>query len=157
MCTMPIFYGVMSATAAYGTYSTVEQKQESRAVANYNASLERDKADEARRAGATASADHMRKVRRLIGSQTAAAGASGADIFSGSSGALLDETLRLGMDDASRISYNAELAALGHEASARSIKMQSSLDSKVYDGKVAKGIGQIAAYSTQSWIEAKKQ
>ena len=33
--------------------------------------------------------------------------------------------------------------------------MQSSLDSKAYDGKVAQGIGQIAAYSTQAWIPAK--
>lgn len=156
MCNMAVYYGVMAVATAFSVYSTVEQKNQADGVAKYNAAAEVDKAAEARRAGAIANADHMRKVRHLIGTQIAAGGASGADVFSGSSENTLDETMRLGLDDASRISYNAELAALGHEGAAQSLRMQSGLDQSAYNGRIGQGLGQIAGYSTQAWLAGKK-
>lgn len=152
MCYMAAYYGVMAAAAAFSVYSTVEQKQTANAIADHNAQVEDNKAVEARRAGAIANADHMRKVRRLIGSQIASSGASGADIFSGSSGDTINETMRLGAEDASRISYNAEMAALGHESAAQSLRVQKGLDNSAYNGRIGQGLGQIAGYSTKAWL-----
>ena len=110
-----ILMGVGTAVSAYGSY---EQGQTQKKVADYNAKMQRQAADDALQRGSIASAEHQDKVRKMIGRQTAIGGASNLDLSGGSFQQVQDQTQQYGQLDSLRLMSNAQREAWGMNASA---------------------------------------
>lgn len=96
--------------SAYGLY---QQGQQQKALDSYNADLAHVQETDALRQGAVAEERQRQKVRQIMGSQTAAMGASGGVVGSGSFGNILDQTATFGEQDAQQIRTNALRSAWG--------------------------------------------
>lgn len=85
-------------------------------LSQYNQKVETQKAGAAIQAGETAAEQQRQRVRQAIGAQTAAQGASGAQVGVGTFGDITDQTARLGEQDAQTIRLNAARNAWGINA-----------------------------------------
>lgn len=117
----------------------IQQGETQNKIAENNATALRYQAQSANEAGAVAEQTHRLKVQQLLSSQTAAAGASGADVGSQSFGKVMDQTATMGELDAQTIRMNALREAWG-------LKTQAL--SQEYSGKAAKAAGYAGALGT---------
>lgn len=136
MCSPAI---ALLAVTAVSSYSQIKQGQDQQDINNAQASAVDDQAQRANEAGSIAEQSHRGKVQKIIGSQTAAAGASGADVASGSFGDVMDETAVFGEMDAQTIRMNALRESWGLKTQAQGLR---------YQGKAAKAQGMSNALGT---------
>ena len=135
-------YAAVAAAAIGGgvsAYAQVSSAGAQKDAQDYNAKVASNNALDAEQRGAQAAADHKQKVRELIATQTAAAGASGVDTASGTAGQIATETAGTGELDALRMINNAQRQASGLQA-------QSTLDE--YQGNAAATAGSLNAAGT---------
>jgi hypothetical protein len=113
---------VMAVTTVASTaYSITTQRAEGRyrkGVADYNARVSENEAQETRRAGVEAENIQRRKTAELLSKQRAQLGAAGVELGTGSPLQLQEETVALGEADALRIRSNYEARAESLETGA---------------------------------------
>lgn len=137
MCNPAIAMVVVTAvSAAYSGYSQHQQGKYQKSVADYNAAVAENEAQEVRDAGTEAENKQRRKTAELLSKQRAQLGAANVDLSSGSALQLQEDTLALGEADALRIRSNYE-----HQSA--SLMGESSLISN--KGEAAESAGNTAA------------
>ena len=114
--------GLGTITQAAGQASEIGAKADMASamskVNDYNAKVQLEKAKYSRDNAKTKTDEHRKSVRQLIGSQRAAAGASGVVADVGSPMDLLKASAMQGEYDAQVLLYQGELEAWGHERQA---------------------------------------
>ena len=127
---------LLIAGTAISTYGVVQQGQTTKQIANRNADAANYSAQDALERGAAAEQVHRQKVRQLISSQTAAAGASGAAVESQSFQKVLDQSATMGELDIQTIRTNALREAWAFKNQATGLNLQGQMDSQasLYSG-----------------------
>lgn len=126
-------------SAAYTANQQVEQGRYQKDVAEYNARVAENEAEETRRAGVEAENIQRRKTAELISKQRAQLGAANVDLGSGSALQLQEDAEILGEADALRIRSNFESQAGALDTSATLTESQ---------GEFAESAGRTAAAGT---------
>ena len=103
-----IMAGVAIVSAAFTANQQVQQGKYQKGVADYNAAVAENEAQEVRDAGVEAENTQRRKTAELISKQRAQLGAANIDLSSGSALQLQEDTIALGEADALRIRSNYE-------------------------------------------------
>lgn len=124
-------YGVISAVmavagTAVSVYSSVQQGKQADDLAEYNAKLAENEAQDARNLATEKENDKRLKTRQLISTQKAQLGASGVDINTGSALQLQQDTATLGEVDALRIRATGDKTVESYESQAALNKLQGS-------------------------------
>jgi hypothetical protein len=125
--------------AGVSAYSAVQSGESQKDAANYNATVDRQRAQDALQRGAIEAAGKRDKARQIASSQVEAMSSSGISTNTGTALDLLTETAGLGKLDAMRSMNNARREAWGLKASA---------DLDVFEGKAAKRTGYLNAAGT---------
>jgi len=112
MCSPLAVMAVGTVISAAGQY---QQGQTQQAIDNRNAMVANYQASDALVRGSSAEQIQQSKVRQLVASQTAAAGASGAAVESQSFGKVIDQTNEMGTVDALTLRTNALREAWGYK------------------------------------------
>lgn len=121
MCNPVALAWVGTAIAAGGQ---IQQAQTQNAIAQVQAKQLIYAAQSAAEAGAVAEQQHRDKVKQLLATQTAAAGASGADVQSQSFGKVMEQTATMGELDAQTIRTNALREVYGLKTQATNVAWQ---------------------------------
>jgi hypothetical protein len=100
---------IMIAAAVASAASAYQAGQTQKKASEYNAQVATMEADQQRQAGAANAADAMYKARLLLGTQKAAAAASGVDPGTGSPLEIASDTAARTTLDALRIKYGADV------------------------------------------------
>jgi hypothetical protein len=116
-----------AASAGFMAVSQVRQGRYKRGVADYNARVAENQAQETRTAGTEAENVQRRKTAELLSRQKAQLGASGVELGSGSALQLQEDTIALGEADALRIRSNFEAKAGALETGADLTRGQGAL------------------------------
>ncbi len=113
---------VMAVTTIASTFVTAQAQREQgryqKGVADYNARVAENEAQEVREAGVEAENIHRQKAAQLLAKQKAQLGAAGVELTSGSPLQLQEDTVTLGEADALRIRSNFERRAEALETGA---------------------------------------
>lgn len=136
MCSPALAVLALTGVSAYGQ---TQQGRTEEKIARYNASALDQQAQRVSESGAVAEQTQRMKVQQLLASQTVAAGASGADVSSGSFGDVMDDTAVFGELDAQTIRMNAGREAWGLKTQGQALR---------YQGKAAKARGVTGAIGT---------
>jgi hypothetical protein len=140
---MPALPAIAAIAAVVGTgvsiYSSVQSGKSQKDAAEYNAEMDRRRAQDALQRGANDAAAVKDRARRIASAQVEGAAMSGVAINSGTPLALLTETAGLGELDRLRTINNARREAWG-------LKAQSVLDE--FQGSTAQRIGYLNAAGT---------
>lgn len=136
MCSIPIAMLAMTAVSAYGQ---IQQGNNQAQIASQQANAVNDQAQRVNEAGAISEETHRQRVQALLSTQTAVAGASGADVGSQSFGKVMDQTATLGELDSQTIRMNALRDAWGLKTQALGLN---------YQGQAAKAAGYSGAFGT---------
>ena len=99
--------------AGVSAYTAVAASDNAHDTAKYNAEVQENAAKDAQQRGAIAAAEHQDKVRRMIGTQMATAGANGLLTTTGTPLDIMTDTAGMGKLDALRILDNASRQAKG--------------------------------------------
>jgi len=140
MCT-PIA-ALATATVVSGVFSAQQQLRQGRfqqGVAEYNARVAENEAEQVRRVGAERENVQRQRTAELISRQRAQLGASGVDVGSGSALQLQEDAQVLGEVDALRIRRNFEDRATGLETQASLTRQQ---------GEAARSASRSATFGT---------
>jgi len=129
----------MLAVTAFQAFSQVQQGQATRRIYASQAAAVDDEAQRVSESGSVAEQTHRLKVQQLISTQTAAAGASGADVSSQSFGNVMDQAATTGELDALTIRMNAQREAWGLKTRAQGLR---------YQGRAAEAAGVSQALGT---------
>lgn len=125
MCNPAAGFAIASMlVTAYGQKKQADYQVD---LSRYNNKVEDQKSAATLQAGEVAADQHRQKVRQMIGAQTAAQGASGAQVGVGTFGDITDQTARLGEQDAQTIRLNAARSAWGINAQGLSDQMSGDL------------------------------
>lgn len=126
--------GAASAVAGAGlsAASAIQQGNEAKETAKYNAKVEEVKAVDAERRGSMAEATQRQRAQIILGKQRAAQGGSGVLADTGSGSDVLQQTAAFGERDATAMRLNAGREAWGYRSKA-------TLDR--YSGEVAQEKG----------------
>jgi len=127
------------ASTAIQAQAQTKQGQYRKGVADYNARVDENEAQNVRRVGGENENIKRQKTAELLSKQRAQLGASGVDLSSGSALQLQQDTVALGEADALRIRKNFESRAQSLETGAGLTRSQ---------GDFAKSAGQNAAIGT---------
>ena len=136
MCSPAIFLAAGTAVSAYGQ---IQQGQTQQAIDNRNATVLNYQASDAAVRGSQEEQIQRQKVQQLLGAQTAAAGASGADVGSKSFGDVMATSAAMGELDAQQIRMNAMREAWGFKTQAEGLQWQ---------GQAAKQAGLVGGIGT---------
>ncbi|QZI92144.1 hypothetical protein PODOV073v1_p0019 [Vibrio phage PS25B.1] len=140
MCNpMAIQAAVMIAGAAYSADQQQKQGKYQRGVAEYNAQVAENEAEEVRAKGVEEENLQRRRTAELLSKQRAQLGAANVDLGSGSALQLQEDTIALGEADALRIRSNTD-------AQYESLQSQSYLTKN--QGENAEQAGKGAAFGT---------
>lgn len=131
--------GTTAAAGAVQAYNQHEQGVYERDVANYNAKVQDQQAQQVEEIGNIQEQQQRTKVRQVIASQRAGMAGSGAVVDSGTFGNVLDDTLYMGEADAQMIRANAAKEAWGYRVGADMTRRQ---------GQLAKAAGDANAFGT---------
>lgn len=119
---MPALPIITAAAAVIGAgvsaYSSIQSGNSQKKAANYNAEMERRKAQDALQIGAIEGAAKRDKARKIASQQAEGIAMSGVALDTGTPLALLTETAGLGELDSLRAVNNAQRQAYGFNASA---------------------------------------
>lgn len=127
------------ALTGISAYSQVRQGQSQQHILDNQATAVDDQAQRVRESGAIAEQSQRLKVQQLLSTQTAVAGASGADVNSQSFGKVMDQTATFGELDAQTVRMNALREAWGLGTQATALR---------YQGKATKAAGMSSAFGT---------
>ena len=137
MCNPVAIQAVVAVASVAMTVSTQrKQSRYQKGVADYNARVSENEAQETRTAGVEAENVHRRKVAALLSKQRAQLGASGVELGSGSPLQLQEDTVTLGEADALRIRSNFESRAAALETSAELTKSKGAFAESIGKSKV---------------------
>lgn len=137
-----IGYIALGISALAGGYSAVETRNQGKAIeaqSEIDAQIAAEQGEQAKQAGLVEEEKHLRRVRQMIGSQRAAAAASGVDVNFGTPLEIQDETMALGVADAETIRMNALRQAWGFDVQAVN---------SVNQGRAARATGRNRAVGT---------
>ena len=126
-------------SAAFTANQQVQQGKFKKGVADYNARVAENEAEDTRNAGVERENIQRRKTAELLSKQRAQIGAANIDLTSGSALQLQEDTETLGEADALRIRSNFESRAEALETGAELTRTQ---------GEFAESAGRGAAFST---------
>jgi hypothetical protein len=110
--------------AGIGAYSAYASAENAAETAEYNAKVQENAALDAQQRGAAEAAEHQDKVRRMLGTQIATAGANGLLATTGTPLDMLTDTAGMGKLDVLRILNNAQRQASGLHDQAGLLKIQ---------------------------------
>lgn len=127
------------ASAAIGTYSQYKSGKEAQKIANINAGIADQQAQDALARGEREAADYGVKIKQLMGTQTAAYAGQGVMIDAGSPVRVMADTAKYGELDQLTIVNNAKLEAWGLKTQASSMRLE---------GRYARQRGMFGAGST---------
>lgn len=120
---------IAAASAAASAYGTYQQSKTQKEMANYNAEVAEQQAQDARRRGDEEANKVRKQNAQLAGAQRAAMSAKGLDFSEGSAAEALDQTEFFGQYDqniartnAAREAWNARAQKRGYEFEAKSIR-----------------------------------
>jgi hypothetical protein len=116
-----------TAASAYGQYKTGQGQQE---IANANASIDQQKATQAQQIGSIQSNQQVLRTRQIIGAQTAAMGASGGVVDTGSSSQILNDTQMSGTTNANIAANNSMQQAWGYDTQAGMERAQGAFSAQ---------------------------
>lgn len=127
--TMPqrIAIGVTGAGAGFSAMASRSAGKAQKQLAEYNAQVAELQAEDAILRGRETEERHRTNVRRLIGSQRAALGASGADVNEGSALDIQADTAAMGELDALTIRTNAAREAWGYRIQAQDYRARGNI------------------------------
>ncbi len=130
MCvTLAIAALAMTAASGVAAAQAAKQQGETAAdIARYNSDTQKFQAKDAIERGDIAAEQQRQKVNQIRGSQVASLGAMGVETTTGSAGAVLDDTARLGALDVATIRANAARQAWGYENQASIDLMQGAAE-----------------------------
>ena len=134
-----IMAAVAVVSAAFTANQQVKQGKYQKSVAEYNAAVAENEAEETRNAGVERENIQRRKTAELLSKQRAQLGAANVDLSSGSALQLQEETQALGEADALRIRSNFETQAASLDTGAALTQSQ---------GEFAESAGKGAAVGT---------
>ena len=129
----------LALSTAFTASQQIKQGKFQKGVADYNARVAENEAEETRKAGVEQENIQRRKTAELLSKQRAQLGAANVDITSGSPLQLQEDTLDLGEADALRIRSNFENRARALETGADLTRSQ---------GEFAESSGKNAAFGT---------
>lgn len=112
------------ASTAVSVYSNVQQGKRADELAEYNAKLAENEAQDARNLATEKENTHRTKVAQLLSKQRATLGASNVDINSGSALQLQQDTTTLGEVDALRIRATGDKTVESYESQAELNRLQ---------------------------------
>ena len=118
MCLPAVAIGLMIAGTAMSAYGQIKQGQQTQAIANQNASIDNQKAQQAEQIGSIQSNQQVLRTRQILGAQTAAMGASGGVVDTGSSSQVLNDTSMTGTTNAAQAAGNSMQQAWGYNTQA---------------------------------------
>lgn len=113
-------------SVSIGAYSAVAAGENAAETADYNAKVQENAALDARQRGAVAAAEHQDKVKRLIGTQMATAGANGLLATTGTPLDIITDTAGMGKLDSLRLLSNANRQASGFDDQSKLTKFEGS-------------------------------
>lgn len=113
-----IMAAVAVVSAAFTADQQIKQGKYQKSVAEYNAAVAENEAEETRNAGVEQENIHRRKVAELMSKQRAQLGAANIDLSTGSALDLQEQTQAMGEADALRIRSNFEQRAQALETGA---------------------------------------
>lgn len=125
--------------SVFSAVGAIQQGQQAQQAYNYNAEVAANNATVARNAAAAQEQQKALETTRLIGTEKAAAGASGVDPNTGSPLAVMTDTAQRGTLDALRLRYQGTLQSNADIS-------QAQLDT--YSGTQAANAGYLKAAST---------
>lgn len=124
---LPIAAAVLAAgSAVVGGVSAKQQADVQSKVANNNAALERNAAQQDIENTKQSALDHYRKIGQLKGQQRARAAAAGVGADFGTAAQVVDDTDMLGREDVNRIYQQGYQDLKGHDISASNYTSQAS-------------------------------
>lgn len=127
MCGVPAVMAITTiASTAFQAISQRRQGRFQKGVADYNARVAENEAQETRRAGTEAENLQRQKTAQLLSKQRAQLGAAGIELGTGSALQLQEETVELGEADALRIRSNFEARAGALETGAGLTRQQGA-------------------------------
>lgn len=135
-------------SVSVSAYSAVAAGENASEVADYNAKVQENAAQDARQRGAVAAAEHQDKVKRMIGTQMATAGANGLLVTTGTPLDIMTDTAGMGKLDSLRLIANAHRQASGLDDQAGLTKVQGANASTAGNlnaaGAIVGGLGSYA-------------
>lgn len=138
---------VMATTTVLSTAMQVSQQIRqgvyNKGIAEYNARVAENEAQEIRTAGVEEENIQRRKTAELLSKQRAQLGASGVELGTGSALQLQEDTVTLGEADALRIRSNFEAKAKSLETGAMLTRGKGT-ESRSSFGTILSGIGKVA-------------
>lgn len=135
----PVTIALVAASSAYAAKAQIEQGKYMKGVAQYNARVAENRAEEVRQAGTEAENLQRAKTALLLSKQRAQLGAAGVELGSGSALALQESTVTLGEEDALRIRRNvtSQVGAL-----------RTGAELTLAQGEAAEAAGRTQAFGT---------
>lgn len=131
MCAPPLIIAagaaaLATAGQAVSTISAVRQSNFEARVADRNAQMERQSAQDAIERGRVEDARYQKQLSQRMGAQRAALAANGIDLSFGSAADFLTDTAVIGQEDSATIRENAMRETRGFEISAANYQGQAS-------------------------------
>ncbi|MBQ8475708.1 hypothetical protein IJ531_01450 [bacterium] len=135
----------MGAVSSYNQGKTQKAQYEAEAkVAQKNAKIAQNNADQKRQEGIEAARTQRIKTLQAVGAQQTAIAANGIDISQGSALDLIEDTAAMGELDAITTRYNAESQAQSYEMQRDNFNNQTNLD--IIAGQNAYKAGKLKAF-----------
>jgi hypothetical protein len=141
------------ASTAVGAYGQIQQGQAINAqskyeakVADRNAKLSEAGREDARKRGEREQLNHWRRVSQMMGEQRAQFAAGGLDVNFGTPGAVVEDTMLIGLEDSQILAENTRKEMEGFDIEAANLR--DSAKAARMRGKAAKQAGYIGAAST---------
>lgn len=139
MCNPGAVMALQVVSTAFMAQSQISQGRFQKGVAEYNARVAENEAQETRRVGVEEENIQRRKTAELLSKQRTQLGASGIELGTGSALKLQEETVTLGEADALRIRSNFE---------SRATALETSADLTLQQGAFAESSGVMGAGGT---------
>lgn len=117
--------GVAAAGSIFGGLAQNAQQRFQAKVADRNASMEREAAQQEIQNTEDAALDHYRKIGQLKGQQRARAAAAGVGVDFGTASQVVDDTEMLGREDVGRIYQQGAQNVRGHDIAASNYTSQA--------------------------------
>lgn len=123
------------ASAAVSAQASMQQADDARSLANYNAKVREYQAQDTIDRAAVEEQKQREQVRQFMGKQRASMGASGVEVGQGSFGDVLAQSAEMGERDSLTIRNNAMRAAWGYETQSAAEQFEGQARARAYEGR----------------------
>lgn len=158
MCEPTTLMVLSAMGSVVGAASAMQQADDARNLANYNAQVREYQAQDTVSRAAVEEQKQREQVRQFMGRQRASMGASGVEVSSGSFGDVLQQSAAMGERDALTIRNNAMRAAWGYRTQSAAEQFEGEARARAYEGRAVgsllSGAGDVYAIGVKKqWWE----